>query len=127
MRPPASGFGSSAEGVARSKRLVPWEGINHIACLPDGSQITFNMPNYESSPRSSNVYTIKTDGSGHDVGGKIDNIPDSWSPDGRGLAFISNKTGTFEIYSTNADGTPVTQVTRGPEAHLASWGTREEA
>ncbi len=121
-------LGRIGGGPGSLKRLVPWEGINHIACSPDGSQITFNMPNYESSPQSSNVYTIKTDGSGlrkvtHNVGGKIDNIPDSWSPDGRKLAFISNRTGTFEIYSMNTDGTAVTQITRGPEAHLASWGS----
>jgi TolB protein len=86
------------------------------------------MPNYESSPQSSNVYTIKTDGTGlrkvtDNLGGKIDNIPDSWSPDGRKLAFISSRTGTFEIYSMNTDGTGITQITHGPEAHLASWGT----
>ena len=121
-------IGRIGGGNGSLKRLVPWEGINHIACSPDGSQITFNMPNYESSPQSSNVYTIKSDGSGlrkvtHNVGGKIDNIPDSWSPDGRKLAFISNRAGTFEIYSMNTDGTGVTQITHGPEAHLASWGT----
>jgi len=121
-------LGRIGGGNGSLKRLVPWEGINHIACSPDGSHITFNMPNYESSTQSSNVYTIKTDGTSlqkvtHNVGGKIDNIPDSWSPDGRKLAFISNRTGTFEIYSMNSDGTAVTQITRGPEAHLASWGS----
>ena len=59
----------------------------------------------------------------HDAGGKIHNGFDSWSPDGRKIAFASDKTGTYEIYSMNADGTHVTQITRGPEAHLASWGT----
>ncbi len=121
-------IGRIGGGNGSLKRLVPWEGINHIACSPDGSQITFNTPNYESSPQSSNVYTIKSDGTSlrkvtHNVGGTIDNIPDSWSPDGRKLAFISNRTGTFEIYSMNTDGTGVTQITHGPEAHLASWGT----
>lgn len=115
-------------GNGSLKRLVPWEGINHIACSPDGSQIAFNTPNYESSSQSSNVYTIKTDGSGlrevtHNVGGKIDNIPDSWSPDGRKFAYISNGTGTFEIYSMNTSGTGIRQITHGPEAHLASWGS----
>ena len=121
-------LGRIGGGNGSLKRLVPWEGINHIACSSDGSQIAFNTPNYESSPQSSNVYTIKTDGTGlrevtHNVGGKIDNVPDSWSPDDRKLAFISNRTGTFEIYSINTDGTGVTQITHGPEAHLASWGS----
>ena len=71
---------------------------------------------------------MKPDGTGlrkltHNVGGKIQNGADSWSPDGRKIAFVSNRTGTFEIYSMNADGTHVTQITHGPEAHLASWGS----
>jgi excisionase family DNA binding protein len=28
----------------------------------------------------------------------------------------------YQIYTMNADGTGVTQVTNGPEAHLAAWG-----
>jgi len=74
------------------------------------------------------VYTIGIDGTGlrqltHDHGGKINDGLDSWSPDGKKIAFVSNKTGTYEIYSMNADGTGITQITRGPEAHLASWGS----
>ena len=38
-------------------------------------------------------------------------------------AIVSNTTGTYEIYSMNAaGGTSPTQITRGPEAHTASWG-----
>jgi WD40-like Beta Propeller Repeat len=48
---------------------------------------------------------------------------DSWSPDGRKIAFVSNRTGTYEIYVMNADGSGVSQLTRGPEAHRAAWGT----
>lgn len=56
-------------------------------------------------------------------GGKINNDLDSWSPDGTKIAFVSNRTGTVEIYVMNAKGSGVTQVTRVPEAHHASWGT----
>ena len=79
-------------------------------------------------PRSSNVYTIGVDGTDlrqltHDRGGKVNDGLDSWSPDGKKIAFVSNRRGTYEIYSINADGTGLTQITQGPEAHLASWGS----
>ena len=56
-------------------------------------------------------------------GGKINNGLDSWSPDGKKIAFVSNRIGNYEIYVVDANGSGVTQVTRGPEAHHASWGT----
>jgi TolB protein len=56
-------------------------------------------------------------------GGTIHNGLDSWSPDGKKIAFVSNRSGAYEIYVMDAGGRGVAQVTRGPEAHHASWGT----
>ena len=56
--------------------------------------------------------------------GSTNNGADSWSPDGTKIAFVSYRTGAYEIYSMNADGTGVRQLTRGPEAHRAAWGRR---
>jgi len=38
----------------------------------------------------------------------------AWSPDGRKIAFDSNRDGNFEIYVMNADGTNQTRVTNDP-------------
>ena len=38
----------------------------------------------------------------------------SWSPDGSLLAFASDRIGDFEIYTMNADGTNLTQLTDSP-------------
>jgi TolB protein len=78
---------------------------------------------------SGNVFTVRPDGSGRvkitdSRGGKIHNGLDSWSPDGKKIAFASNRTGTYEIYVMTANGSGVTQLTRGSEAHFASWGSR---
>ena len=54
---------------------------------------------------------------------KVNDLLDSWSPDGRQLAFISDAAGTFEIYAMNTDGSAQTQITNGPESHLAAWGS----
>jgi TolB protein len=70
---------------------------------------------------------VKTDGSGlvqltHDSGGKVNDGADSWSPDGAKIAYTSNRSGTYQIYTMNADGTHRTRLTKRPDAHLAAWG-----
>jgi Tol biopolymer transport system component len=38
----------------------------------------------------------------------------AWSPDGKKIAFQSNRDGNFEIYTMNADGTSQTRLTNDP-------------
>jgi Tol biopolymer transport system component len=116
--------GTGLRRVAFSKQGM----ADKIDWSPDGSHIVFSMPEF-GGLQSSNVYTIRPDGTEllqltHDTGGKIDNGADSWSPDGRKIAFASNRAGAAQVFLMNAaDGTGVTQLTHGPESHLAAWGT----
>ena len=49
---------------------------------------------------------------------------DSWSPDGKQIAFVSNRAGAYQIYMMNVDGTNTTAVTHTTAGgHLAAWGT----
>jgi Tol biopolymer transport system component len=113
-------------------RRVKWfsKGVaDKIDWSPNGSRIAFSTPDFDHPGISANVYTIRPDGTGlvqltHDRDGTIDNGVDSWSPDGTRIAFASNRSGTYEIYSmSSTTGAGVSQITRGPEAHLAAWGT----
>ena len=100
-----------------------------IDCSPDGKRVVYSAPEFgEPGGTSSNVYTMKTDGTGvaqltHETGGTINDGADSWSPDGTRIAFTSNRTGTYQIYTMNADGTDVKQLTKGADAHLAAWSS----
>jgi Tol biopolymer transport system component len=120
--------GKIGGGNGSLKRITPWQTLaDKIDCSPDGTHVAFSAPSFDAA-QSSNVYTIGVHGTGlrqltHDRGGTINDGLDSWSPDGKKIAFVSNKTGTYEIYSMNVDGTGVRQITRGPESHSASWGS----
>jgi Tol biopolymer transport system component len=113
------------------KQVTSWQAgvADKIDWSPDGSRIAFSSPEFGTRAGiSSNVFTVRANGSGllkltDSRGGKINNGVDSWSPDGRKIAFASNRGGTYEIYTINADGSGVRQITHGPEAHHASWGT----
>lgn len=114
-------------GHGNLKRITPWEKLGDKAdCSPDGTRVAFSTD--FGTPGSGNIFTVGVDGRGlrqltHVTGGTINDGLDSWSPDGKKLAIVSNKSGRYEIYSVNADGTGLTQITQGSEAHLASWGS----
>jgi Tol biopolymer transport system component len=127
----AAVFTMNASGGDR-KQVTPWEkgGItDKIDWSPDGLRIAFSTPGIGDLPGvSSNVYSVRPDGTSlvkltNSSGGKTNNGLDSWSPDGRKILFVSNRSGTYEIYAMNANGSGVAQVTHGPEAHRAAWGT----
>jgi TolB protein len=120
--------GADGSGLKRVKAFT--NGIaDKIDWSPDGSRIALSTPDFDHPGLSANVYTIRPDGSGliqltHDRGGSINNGVDSWSPDGTRIAFVSNRSGTYEIWSMNsANGSGATQITEGPDAHFAAWGT----
>ena len=95
---------------------------------PTGSVIALSSPEFGRARTSSNVYVIRPNGTGrrqltHERGGAINDGLDSWSPDGTKIAYVSNKSGTSQIWTMNTDGTKQKQLTTGPDSHLAAWGT----
>lgn len=114
-------------GPRNQHRISPWLKLGEgLDCSPEGTQVAFNTD--FGPPASANVYSVGIDGSGlrqvtHATGGTINEGFDSYSPDGKKIAFVSNRSGTYEIYSMNRDGTGVTQITHGPEAHAAKWSS----
>lgn len=119
--------GINGKGLHRVTRFT--RGVaDKIDWSPDGTEIAFSSPEFGRPGKSVNVYAIHANGTGlrqltHQNGGTTNDGFDSWSPDGKQIAFVSNRDGTYEIYLMNTDGTNITQLTHGPEAHQAAWGT----
>jgi TolB protein len=124
-------FTVNVSGTGGLKQLTAWKSglADKIDWSPDGSQIAYSSPEFGRTGKSSNVFTVRADGTGgivqltHDSGGKINDGLDTWSPDGKKIVFVSNRAGTSALYSMNADGTGVTKIPTGHDAHLAAWGT----
>jgi Tol biopolymer transport system component len=123
-----------ADGSHARRILTPSGGLaDKIDWSPDGSRIVFASPAFgQIAKASTNVFTVQPDGRRlvqltHSTGGAVNNAPDSWSPDGRQIAFVSNRAGVggYQLYVMRRDGLGVRQVTHGgPESHLAAWGRR---
>lgn len=111
------------------RRITPWGSYaDKIDCSPGGTEIVFSKPGFGQNAQSSNVFIVRTDGTGiaqltRQKGGTLNDGADSWSPDGTKIAYVSNTSGSYQIWTMNADGTNPTQLTHGPEAHLAAWGS----
>ena len=89
---------------------------------PDSSQIAATLTAPESgrldlwlgAPGSSNRYRLSTAGSA--------NIFHTWSPDGRRLAYSSNRTARFQLYVTDAAGGEDARLVESGYADIAgSW------
>jgi Tol biopolymer transport system component len=85
-----------AVGIYETKRLV----LNFDAS-PDGRWLAFAT----AVPRE-DIWMVHPDGSGlrQLVGDGYKNRQPSWSPDGRRLAFYTNRSGRWEIWTVRADG-----------------------
>src|SRR3954470_3226060 len=84
---------------------------------PDGKTVAFvrTTTDIATGKRNADIWVVPADGSGAPkrlVGGeKTENSP-RWSPDGKRIAFISNRDGDMQVYVADADGGNTRQVTK---------------
>jgi Tol biopolymer transport system component len=109
-------------------------GVHFLAWSRDGQRIAFNSwANVNGRgiepPRTRDIFVINVDGSGlvnltqniKVEGSDIlaDDFRPTWSPDGKRIAFTSNRGGNLEIYVMNADGSAPTRLTNNATSDRA--------
>jgi Tol biopolymer transport system component len=96
-------------------------GFGQVDWSPHGMELVFESI-FESADSDAEygdeeVYVINADGSGQRTAltsnSAVDLEPD-WSPDGKKIAFSSDRDGDFDIYTMDADGSNVAQLTNSP-------------
>lgn len=83
----------------------------------DGQTVVFASPKKQASPTTGvcDLYTMKIDGTGRKqltFGTDYDGQP-VLAPDGKTIAFISERDGPSKVYLLNADGTGLRRLTQG--------------
>lgn len=102
MNPDGSGLIKISKDAKKEYGDLSW--------APDGNKLAFDS---KQGNGAEDIFTMNSDGS-DEV--QLTNIPASdrfptWSPNGKKIAFISNRSSFSEIYVMNADGTEQNQLT----------------
>lgn len=97
------------------------QGSKNVAfpdASPDGEWIAFN-----SRGKHTHISMIHPDGTGirELTEGPFRDWGPHWTPDGKSIAFCSNRSGKFEIWRIDPDGSGLQQLTRYPGAHYPVW------
>jgi len=103
--PPGNGLQNPSLPVTQGSRFFAEPQVS-----PDGQWLaTYSLDN------TNNIYVVRTDGTGlrqvTDDGFK--NIAPRWSPDGKQIAFYSNRSGPYQVWLIHPDGSGLRQLTFG--------------
>ena len=90
--------------------------ISEPVLSPDGTQVAFTVQkvDLDKNSKPSQIYTVAVQGGAPrqlTTEGTTNERP-RWSPDSRRIYFVSNRTGSSQVWSMNADGSNARQITR---------------
>ncbi|PYS08521.1 MAG: S9 family peptidase [Acidobacteria bacterium] len=113
----------ASSSFAQTKRpmtvddLITAIRVSEPRVSPDGKQVVFTRTTtaLDSGRRNADIWTVPADGSAPPkeliAGEKAENSP-RFTPDGKHIAFISNRDGASQVYLADADGRSVKQITK---------------
>jgi Tol biopolymer transport system component len=98
---------STADGSVRVLRSINWGDLSFqmASFSPDGRFVAFSSVG-EGSPRHADVFLMTADGRNEVVvaGHPAQDELLRWTPDGRSLVFLSDRSGTWDIWSVHIAG-----------------------
>ncbi len=122
-----SSYGFSQKKAFTIEDLYKIRNVGAPVVSPDGSMIAFTLTDYDFDERTSNtdIYVMNSDGSGikRITTYEKDDYDPVWSPDSKGVYFVSVRVGTPEIffYSLIDDRTiQITAISTGVDAPVIS-------
>jgi Tol biopolymer transport system component len=94
------------------KRLTNTSGVfdGALSWSPDGSTIAFTRTFPTELSRGDEIWLMKADGSNQRYSG-VKGFQPMWSSDGGRFVYSSSKSGNYEIYTSNTDGTNERRLT----------------
>ncbi len=114
----AAGPGSNIVRAITFDDLISMDRVSEAQVSPDGQWAAYKLstPDRQANRMASNIWVVSTAGgaprqltrSGHDS-------HPQWSPDGKRLAFLSNRDGVYQVYLISLEGGEGVALT-----HLAS-------
>jgi len=102
---------SVSDGAMRTLKTFDWRSPRKMCFSPDGRTITYDFPQQENS-KDSDIFLLATDGSRETrlIDHPADDHVLGWTPDGKGLLFASNRTGSVGAWIIQVtDGQPLEQ------------------
>ena len=89
--------------------------------MPDGQWLVTY-----TTGKKTDLYVVRTDGTGlrQLTDDAYKNTAPRWSPDGQTIAFYSNRSGSYQVWTISPDGSSLRQVTFGPTTDMfyyPSW------
>jgi len=98
---------STADGSVRVLKDISsgWRGLKKASFSPDGRFVAFSLVG-EGSPPQADVFLMTADGRNEVVvaGHPAEDQMLRWTPDGRSLLFLSDRSGTWDIWTIHIAG-----------------------
>jgi dipeptidyl aminopeptidase/acylaminoacyl peptidase len=110
--------GAAAPHAFTARDLVQMERLGEPQMSPDGTRVVFTRRTYDWDANKSTIslWLVPTDGKPPrplTTARAMDTSP-AWSPDGKSIAFLSDRSGSSQVHTIDPQGGEASQLTRFP-------------